>query len=96
MENFLVELFWTHGIFIVVACFVVGEMLKPIRRLKNQYLPLLCGLTGALLGGFLPGVFPGDSFFTSAIQGLCLGWAATGGVETVRHLKKEDSIWYKR
>ena len=33
MENFLVELFWTHGIFIVVACFVVGEMLKPIRRM---------------------------------------------------------------
>ena len=47
---------------------------------------------GILLGIFIPDIFEGSDYLTSAIQGLALGWAATGGYECVKNLlkNKED------
>ena len=54
-----------------------------IRKIRASYY-----LLGALLGCTIPGLFEGKDIITSGILGLALGWAATGGYETIKQLKK--------
>lgn len=92
MENvmqFILDLFLTNGIVIAAAAFVVGAIIKAaLDFIPNKYIPLICGVLGALLGLLLPDVFPDSPAVISAINGLILGWGATGGVETVKQLTK--------
>lgn len=91
MENvfeFITELFLTNGIIIAVATFVVGEILKGFKKVPNNIIPLVGGLLGIILGISIPNLFEGKDIITSGILGLALGWASTGGYETVKNLKK--------
>lgn len=90
MENvyeFIIELFVGQGLIIAVAAFVVGAIIKQaLKFIPNDFIPLICGVLGILLGIFIPDVFPGNDLITAGIKGLALGWAATGGYETVKNL----------
>lgn len=91
MENvfeFIANLFLTNGIIIAVATFVVGEILKGFKKIPNNIIPLVGGLLGIILGISIPNLFEGKDIITSGILGLALGWASTGGYETVKNLKK--------
>ena len=91
MENvfeFIANLFLTNGIIIAVATFVVGEILKGFKKIPNNIIPLVGGLLGIILGISIPDLFEGKDIITSGILGLALGWASTGGYETVKNLKK--------
>lgn len=85
--NFILDLFVSNGIIIAVAAFVMGKILKPIKQINSNIIPLCGGLLGIILGVVIPNVFDGKDPVTSAIMGLALGWAATGGYETLRNLK---------
>lgn len=92
MENildFIMNLFVTDGIIIAVAAFVVGQIIKGFKKIPNNIIPLVAGVLGIILGIVIPGLFPGKDIVTSGILGLALGWAATGGFETVKNLKKK-------
>ena len=92
MENvfeFIAQLFLTNGIIIAVATFVVGEILKGFKKIPNNIIPLVGGLLGIILGISIPNLFEGKDIITSGILGLALGWASTGGYETIKNLRKE-------
>lgn len=90
--EFIVNLFVGNGLIIAVATFVTGMIIKQsLTAIPKKYIPLIGGIIGILLGIFIPDIFEGKDILTSAICGLALGWASTGGYETVKNLKnKED------
>lgn len=87
--DFIMNLFVTDGIIIAVAAFVVGQIIKGFKKIPNNIIPLVAGVLGIILGIVIPGLFPGKDIITSGVLGLALGWAATGGFETVKNLKKK-------
>lgn len=91
MENvfeFILNLFLDNGIIIAVATFIVGQIIKGFKQIPNNVIPLLGGIIGTILGVTIPGLFKGKDVITSGILGLALGWAATGGYETIKQIKK--------
>ena len=86
--DFIMHLFITDGIIIAVAAFVIGQIIKGFKKIPNNVIPLVSGILGIILGIVIPGLFPGKDVVTSGILGLALGWAATGGFETIKKLKK--------
>lgn len=86
--NFIIELFVSKGLVIAVATFVIGMIIKQsIKFIKNDYIPLIGGIVGIILGVLIPNIFPDTDIITSGIYGLALGWASTGGYETIKNLK---------
>lgn len=85
--EFITNLFLGDGLIIAVAAFVVGKILKNFDKLDNDFIPLIGGALGSVLGVFLLGVYADKDIITAGILGLALGWAATGGYETIRNLK---------
>ena len=85
--DFIVNLFVDDGIIIAVAAFIVGQIIKPL-KVPNKFIPLICGVLGAVLGIVLTTVFVGKDIVTRGILGLALGWCATGGYETIKQLRK--------
>lgn len=91
MENiidFIANLFLTNGIIIAVAAFVVAEIIKGFKKVPKNIIPLVGGILGIVLGISIPNLFEGKDIITSGIMGLALGWAATGGYETIKNFKK--------
>lgn len=87
ITDFILNLFVSNGIIIAVAAFVMGRIIKPIKQISSDVIPLCGGMLGVILGVIIPNVFEGKDPVTSAIMGLALGWAATGGYETLRNMK---------
>ena len=86
--NFISQLFLDNGIIIAVAAFVVAQIIKGFESIPKSVIPLIGGIIGIALGVLIPGLFPGKDIITSGVMGLALGWAATGGYETVKNLKE--------
>ena len=85
--DFILNLFLEDGVIIAVAAFILGQILKGFKKIPNNIIPLVGGVVGITLGCTIPGIFPGKDLITSGILGLALGWAATGGYETIKRLK---------
>lgn len=85
--EFISNLLVNEGIVIAVAAFVVGQILKGFKKVPNNIIPLVGGLLGIILGIAIPDIFVGKDIVTSGVLGLALGWAATGGYETIRNVK---------
>lgn len=85
--EFISNLLVNEGIVIAVAAFVVGQILKGFKKVPNNIIPLVGGLLGIILGIVIPDIFVGKDIVTSGVLGLALGWAATGGYETIRNVK---------
>ncbi|MCL1791429.1 MAG: phage holin family protein [Peptococcaceae bacterium] len=66
--------------FISLMCYFLGMIIKTT-PLDSRYIPILCGMFGALLGALsffaMPEIIGGD-LFTSIAVGLSSGLAATG------------------
>lgn len=88
--NFILDLFVSNGVIIAVAAFVVGRIIKPIKSIPSNVIPIVGGVLGIALGMLIPDLFEGKDLATSAVMGLALGWAATGGYETIRNIKEGD------
>lgn len=93
--NYIINLFMGNGIIIAVGAFVLGSLIKgSLDVVPNKYIPLICGVLGAVVGACVPGIFGEADWFTALVQGMALAWAATGGYETIRNLinKKDGNI----
>lgn len=90
--EFIVQLLVGDGLIIAVGMFVLMQLLKPILpEDKRQFIPLGCGILGAALGFVLLQPLPVASAanaVSAIIKGAALGWAATGGYETVHQFIK--------
>lgn len=76
---------------ITVICFLVAEAVKRT-QFKDNWLPVLCGVTGGVLGivGFyLMPDFPASDILTAIAVGIESGLAATGSHQIYKQLSKD-------
>ncbi len=73
---------------ITVLCYLCGLGVK-LSPLDNKWIPLLCGLCGALLGWaalrWMPG-FPAENWIDALALGAASGLAATGADQLGKQL----------
>lgn len=78
---------------ITVVCYLVGMVVKAIPNMEDKYIPIACGLCGAVLGpvALYLGVadFPATDYMTAVAVGIVSGLAATGVNQVGKQLSKE-------
>lgn len=74
---------------ITVICYLVGQLVK-VSPLDSKFVPVICGVVGAILGpvALIMGVpdFPATDYLTAVAVGIVSGLAATGVNQAVRQL----------
>lgn len=77
---------------ITVICYLVGLIVKAVPGMADKYIPICCGVAGAVLGlaGLYLGLpdFPAGDPLTALAVGIVSGLAATGVNQTVKQLGK--------
>lgn len=77
---------------ITVICYLIGMMVKAIPGVEDKYIPIACGLSGAILGplGLYLGLadFPANDPMTAVAVGIVSGLAATGINQVAKQLTK--------
>ena len=78
---------------ITVICYLVGMVVKAVPHMEDKYIPIACGLFGAVLGpvGLYLGLdgFPATDYMTAVAVGIVSGLAATGINQVGKQLSKE-------
>jgi len=78
---------------ITVICYLVGMVVKAIPNMDDKYIPIACGVCGAVLGplALRLGVadFPATDYMTAVAVGIVSGLAATGVNQVGKQLAKE-------
>mgnify|MGYP002522354590 CR=1 FL=1 len=77
---------------ITVICYLICEGVKTT-PLNNKYVPIIAGVTGAILGtiGFLTHMpdFPAQDILTAIAVGIVSGLAATGANQIGKQMNKD-------
>ena len=68
---------------ITVICYLVGLIVKAVPNMADKYIPICCGVAGALLG--VAGLYLG---LTALAVGIVSGLAATGINQAAKQLSK--------
>ena len=91
MENFGLA----KVVVITVIAYLIGEAVKLIPFMKSEWIPVICGFVGALLG--IPAMiimpeYPAQDYMTAIAVGAVSGFAATGVHQVYKQLypKEED------
>lgn len=77
---------------ITVICYLIGLMVKAVPNINDKYIPIACGLAGAVLG--MAGLylslpdFPATDPLTALAVGIVSGLAATGANQISKQLGK--------
>jgi len=74
---------------ITVLCYLAAQGVKAT-RLDNKWLPVICGILGAILGivgMFVMPEFPASDVITAAAVGTVSGFAATGVNQVYKQMK---------
>lgn len=78
---------------ITVICYLVGMVAKAMPGAQDKYIPIACGLCGAVLGpvALWLGVaeFPATDYLTAVAVGIVSGLAATGVNQIGKQITKE-------
>lgn len=81
---------------ITVICYLVGIACKVIEPIPNEYIPVIVGAAGALLGviAFLTGMpdFPAQDILTAIAVGIVSGLAATGANQITKQLAPDNEV----
>ena len=74
---------------ITVICYLVGQVVKAT-GLDNKYIPVICGVVGAILGpvALYLGVpdFPATDVLTAVAVGIVSGLAASGVYQVAKQM----------
>lgn len=77
---------------ITVICYLVGLIVKAVPGVEDKYIPICCGVAGAVLGlvGLYLGLpdFPAADPVTALAVGIVSGLAATGINQMAKQLNK--------
>lgn len=80
---------------IVVLCFVVGEIVKAT-PLDDKWIPVICGISGALLGliSYIIGIpdMPAQDVINAMAVGAASGFASTGVHQVYKQLFDKNSV----
>lgn len=78
---------------ITVLVYIIGLAVKAT-ALNNKWIPVICGVSGVILGilALVVGMpdFPATDYLTAAAVGGVSGLAATGVNQAVKQLKKDE------
>ena len=77
---------------ITVICYLAGMACKASARLRNEVIPVVCGLTGGILGVagmYLMPEFPATDVINAAAIGIVSGLAATGAHQVIKQASKK-------
>ena len=77
---------------ISVICYLVGMMSK-VAPLEDKYIPVVCGLSGAILGVvgfFVMPDYPANDIITAIAVGIVSGLAATGANQIYKQFTKAE------
>lgn len=78
---------------ITVIAYVIGLTVKA-SGINNKWIPILCALTGGLLGiagMFVMPDFPAGDVITAAAVGIASGLAATGADQMIKQMKDGET-----
>lgn len=74
---------------ISVIAYMLGELVK-VTRLDNKWIPVICGLSGGMMGAagmYLIPEFPAGDMVTAIAVGIVSGLAATGANQIAKQIK---------
>lgn len=78
---------------ITVICYLIGLIAKA-SNLDNKWIPVVCGISGAVLGIIgmivMPD-YPATDYLTACAVGAVSGFASTGINQIFKQLGKEDA-----
>lgn len=78
---------------ITILVYIIGLGVKAT-ALNNKWIPVICGVSGIILGvlALVVGMpdFPATDYLTAAAVGGASGLAATGVDQALKQLKKEE------
>lgn len=77
---------------ITAICYLAGMACKAAARLKNEWIPVICGALGGLLGIaglYIMPDFPAGDIINAAAVGIASGLAATGIHQAAKQLRGE-------
>lgn len=76
---------------ITVVCYLVGMACKASEKIKDEVIPVVCGVTGGILGVasmYVMPEFPAADVINAAAIGIVSGLAATGVHQVVKQVSK--------
>lgn len=76
---------------ITVICYLIAEGVKAT-AIENKWLPVICGVTGGVLGivgMFVMPDYPAGDIITAAAVGVVSGFAATGVNQVYKQFTSE-------
>lgn len=77
---------------ITIICFLVAEATK-LTSLDNKWLPVICGVSGGILGVvamYVMPEFPAVDILTAIAIGIVSGLGATGAHQVYKQLAEND------
>lgn len=85
MENFGM----TPVVVITIIAYLIGEAVKLMPFIKNNWIPAICGAVGAVLGAaamHLMPEYPAQDYLTAVAVGIISGLAATGANQVYKQV----------
>lgn len=80
---------------IVVIAYLIGMAAKNIERIPDKWIPVICGVAGAILGVvgmYTIADFPAQDILTALEVGIVSGLAATGAHQVGKQASKNEVI----
>lgn len=77
---------------IVIICYLVGMGAKAVDKVKDNYIPVIVGVVGGILGAVGMHVipdFPATDIMTAVAVGIVSGLASTGVNQVYKQVKKD-------
>lgn len=76
---------------ITIIVYLVGEAVKLLPFVKNEWIPVICGFVGAVMG--VPAMrimpdYPAQDYLTAVAVGAVSGFAATGVHQVYKQIYK--------
>lgn len=76
---------------ITAICYLAGVGCKASEKVKDELIPVVCGVTGGILGVagmYLMPDFPAGDVINAAAIGITSGLAATGANQVLKQVSK--------
>ena len=76
---------------ITAICYLAGVVCKASEKVKDELIPVVCGVTGGILGVagmYLMPDFPAGDVINAAAIGITSGLAATGANQVLKQVSK--------
>ena len=78
---------------IVVICYLVGMAVKAVEKIKDNYIPVIVGIVGGILGivgMYIMPEFPANDILNAIAVGIVSGMASTGANQIGKQLSKSE------